>query len=254
MKLVKNLFALMLVCMIAFSCKSEKKEGEVTDEAAQEEVSEATDDMTSETTETTLDQDAPEAEGEHATEADGEHDSMAEGEVESEEMDAPEEPKKITVVFPKDTKLQNEVKDAMKVFVDGNPEMKAHFQNAYAFAVFPKITKGGLGIGGAGGHGLVFDDKTVIGQSKLGQATFGLQAGGQTYMEVIFFEDQPALDRFTAGKVKFSGQASAVALKDGASADIDYQDGVAIFTKTIGGLMAEASVGGQSFKYKSGIN
>jgi len=254
MKLVKNLFALMLVCMIAFSCKSEKKEGEVTDEAAQEEVSEATDDMTSETTETTLDQDAPEAEGEDATEADGEHDSMAEGEVESEEMDAPEEPKKITVVFPKDTKLQNEVKDAMKVFVDGNPEMKAHFQNAYGFAVFPKITKGGLGIGGAGGKGLVFDDKTVIGESKLGQATFGLQAGGQTYMEVIFFEDQPALDRFTAGKVKFSGQASAVALKDGASADIDYQDGVAIFTKTIGGLMAEASVGGQSFKYKPGVN
>ena len=246
MKLVKNLFALMLVCMIAFSCKSEKKEGDVTDEAAQEEVSEATDDMTSETTETTLDEDAPEAEGEDAPEA--------EGEVASEETDAPEEPKKITVVFPKDTKLQNEVKDAIKVFVDGNPEMKAHFQSAYAFAVFPKITKGGLGIGGAGGHGLVFDDKTVIGQSKLGQATFGLQAGGQTYMEVIFFKDQPALDRFTAGKVKFSGQASAVALKDGASADIDYQDGVAIFTKTIGGLMAEASVGGQGFKYSPGIN
>ena len=246
MKLVKNLFALMLVCMIAFSCKSEKKEGDVTDEAAQEEVSEATDDMTSETTETTLDEDAPEAEGEDAPEA--------EGEVASEETDAPEEPKKITVVFPKDTKLQNEVKDAIKVFVDGNPEMKTHFQSAYAFAVFPKITKGGLGIGGAGGPGLVFDDKTVIGESKLGQATFGLQAGGQTYMEVIFFEDQPALDRFTAGKVKFSGQASAVALKDGASADIDYQDGVAIFTKTIGGLMAEASVGGQSFKYKPGIN
>lgn len=263
MKLVKNLFALMLVCMIAFSCKSEKKEGDVTDEAAQEEVSDATDD--DKTSETTLDQDAPKAEGEHATEADGEHANEAEGEhadavgehapdAEGEDNDAPEEPKKITVVYPKDTKLQSEVKDAMKVFVDSNPEMKDHFQKAYGFAVFPKITKGGLGIGGAGGHGLVFDDKTVIGESKLGQATFGLQAGGQTYMEVIFFEDQPALDRFTAGKVKFSGQASAVALKDGASADIDYQDGVAIFTKTIGGLMAEASVGGQSFKYKPGIN
>jgi len=142
----------------------------------------------------------------------------------------------------------------MKQLVDGNPEMDAYFHKAYGFAVFPKITKGGLGIGGAGGKGLVFDNKTVIGESRLAQATFGLQAGGQQYMEVIFFEDQPALDRFIAGKVKFSGQASAVALKDGASADIDYQDGVAIFTKTIGGLMAEASVGGQSFKYKPGIN
>ena len=122
------------------------------------------------------------------------------------------------------------------------------------FVFFPKITKGGLGIGGAGGKGLVFDNKTVVGESKLAQATFGLQAGGQQYMEIVLFEDQAAFDRFTAGKVKFSGQASAVALKDGASADIDYQDGVAIFTKTIGGLMAEASVGGQSFKYNPGIN
>lgn len=248
MKLVKNLLALMLVCMIAFSCKSEKKEGDVTDEAAQEEVSEATDDMTSETTETTLDQDATEADGEHAPEADSEHATEAEAE------DAPEEPKQITVVYPKDSKLANEVKASIKTFLEKNPGLKEHFDNAYGFAVFPKITKAGLGIGGAGGHGLVFDDKTVIGESKLSQATFGLQAGGQTYMELIFFEDQPALDRFTAGKIKFSGQASAVALKDGASADIDYQDGVAIFTKTIGGLMAEASVGGQGFKYSPGIN
>jgi lipid-binding SYLF domain-containing protein len=244
MKLLKNLLALMLVCMIAFSCKSEKKEGDVTDEAAQEEVSESTDEMTSETTETTLEEDAPEAEA--APEA--------EGEVESEEIDAPEEPKQITVIFPKDTKLQNEVKAALKEFAKSNPKVEAYLHTAYGFAFFPKITKGGLGIGGAGGAGLVFDDRTVIGESKLAQATFGLQAGGQQYMEIILFEDQPALDRFTAGKVKFSGQASAVALKDGASADVDYQDGVAIFTKTIGGLMAEASVGGQSFKYKPGIN
>ncbi len=250
MKLMKNLLALMLVCTIAFSCKSEKKEGDVTDEAAQEEVSESTDEMTSETTETTLEEDAPEAEVAPEAEATPE----VEGEVESEEIDTPEEPKQITVVFPKDTKLQNEVKAALAQFAKSNPKVEAHLHTAYAFAFFPKIAKGGLGIGGAGGHGLVFDDKTVIGESKLSQATFGLQAGGQTYMEIILFEDQPALDRFTKGKMKFSGQVSAVALKDGASADIDYQEGVAIFTKTIGGLMAEASVGGQGFKYKPGIN
>lgn len=241
MKLMKLLFTLMLVSAIAFSCKSEKKEAG--------EAGEAVDAAVEETTETTeAEQEEAEA-TEEVTEA-----ASEEAADEAEETTEPVAEKKITVVFPKDTKLQNEVKDAIKHFVDGNPEMESHFQSAYGFAVFPKITKGGLGIGGAGGHGLVFDDKTVIGESKLAQATFGLQAGGQQYMEVIFFEDQPALNRFTAGKVKFSGQASAVALKDGASVDIDYQDGVAIFTKTIGGLMAEASVGGQSFKYKPGIN
>jgi len=243
MKLVKIFFTLILVCSLAFSCKSEKKEAAVD---GVEESTEESDEPVSETTVAV--EEGTEATSEEATEAVETTDEAVEeaGEVVEE--------KKITVVFPKDTKLQDEVKVALAEFAKSNPKVEAHLHTAYAFAFFPKITKAGLGIGGAGGHGLVFDDKTVIGESKLAQATFGLQAGGQTYMEIILFEDQPALDRFTKGKVKFSGQASAVALKDGASADIDYQDGVAIFTKTIGGLMAEASVGGQSFKYKPGIN
>ena len=61
------------------------------------------------------------------------------------------------------------------------------------------------------------------------------------------------MDRFKSGKLKFSGQASAVALKEGASVDIAYQDGVAIFTKIKGGVMAEASLGGQKFSYSDGI-
>lgn len=246
MKLLRILFALLVITAISFSCKTEKKEaGEAVDTAVEE------------TTETTEATEATE-EGTESAEEGGEAaaDAAEEGaeEAADESEEAVPQEKKITVIFPKDTKLQNEVKEAMKELTDGNPELEGHFHDAYAFAVFPKITKGGLGIGGAGGHGLVFDNKTVIGQSNLAQATFGLQAGGQQYMEVIFFEDQPALERFIGGKVKFSGQASAVALKDGASVDIDYQDGVAIFTKTIGGLMAEASVGGQTFKYKPGIN
>lgn len=239
---MKLLFAVMLVSAVAFSCKSEKKEATEAVETAVEETTEAA-------------EEGAEATSEEASEAEAVAEEAA-SEVAEEATEAAEAvaEKKITVVFPKDTKLQEEVKEAMKALATENPEIEAHFYKEYAFAVFPKITKAGLGIGGAGGHGLVFDDKTVIGESKLAQGTFGLQAGGQQYMEVIFFEDQAALDRFTGGKVKFSGQASAVALKDGASADIDYQDGVAIFTKTIGGLMAEASVGGQSFKYKPGIN
>lgn len=239
---MKLLFAVMLVSAVAFSCKSEKKDATEAVETAVEETTEAV-------------EEGAEATSEEASEAEAVAEEAA-SEVAEEATEAAEavSEKKITVVFPKDTKLQEEVKEAMKALASENPEIEAHFYKEYAFAVFPKITKAGLGIGGAGGHGLVFDNKTVIGESKLAQGTFGLQAGGQQYMEVIFFEDQAALDRFTGGKVKFSGQASAVALKDGASADINYQDGVAIFTKTIGGLMAEASVGGQSFKYKPGIN
>lgn len=242
MKLMKLLFTLMLVSAIAFSCKSEKKEAGEAVDAAVEETTEAVEEGTD-----AVEEGTEAAEEEVSEAADAAEDAV-------EDAVEPVTEKKITVIFPKDTKLQNEVKASLAEFAKSNPKVEAHLHTAYAFAFFPKITKGGLGIGGAGGKGLVFDDKTVVGESRLAQATFGLQAGGQQYMEIILFEDQAAFDRFTAGKVKFSGQASAVALKDGASADIDYQDGVAIFTKTIGGLMAEASVGGQSFKYKPGIN
>lgn len=248
MKLFKILIALVLVSMIAFSCKSDKKAGDVVDDAV-----EATTDAADAAAETA--DDAVEAVSDAADEA-GEAVSDAADDAVEAVTDAIEEvaPKQITVVYPRDTKLQNEVKASIKTFVEKNPDLQKYFDKAYGFAVFPKIAKGGLGVGGAGGHGLVFDDKTVVGGSKMSQATIGLQAGGQTYMEAIFFKDQAALDRFTKGKMKFSGQVSAVALKDGASADAAYQDGVAVFTKAIGGLMAEASIGGQGFKYEPGIN
>lgn len=45
-----------------------------------------------------------------------------------------------------------------------------------------------------------------------------------------------------------------MALKEGATIDAAYQDGVAVFTLTRGGLMYEASIGGQYFKYEPKIN
>ncbi len=245
MNFMKRFFTLMLLGALIFSCKSEKKEASDAAEDSVEAVSEAGEE-TGETTEAT---------GEATEEAAEEGDAAAaeEGEEAADES-TEEEEKKLVVYYPRDSKLANETEEAIKELYKSNPTIQQHFYDAYGFAVYPKITKGGLGVGGAGGKGLVFEDYKVVGGASLAQATLGLQAGGQQYMEIIFFEDKAALDRFKAGKIKFSGQASAVALKDGASADIDYQDGVAVFTKAKGGLMAEASLGGQKFKYKDGIN
>jgi hypothetical protein len=234
MKIIKNLFAIMLVVMIAFSCKSEKKESDSTSEevVVEEEISDATEETQMEESSQTSDE---------TTEATEEA---------TEEV---VQDKKITVVYPKDTKLENEVEKAILSLVKDNPEIEDHFNSSYGFAIFPVITKAGLALGGAGGNGLVFEDKSVIGSASMAQATFGLQAGGQQYQEVIFFEKKVALDKFKGGKIKFSGQVSAVAIKAGTSLDLKYQDGVAIFTKVKGGLMAEASAGGQKFKYQDGI-
>lgn len=154
-----------------------------------------------------------------------------------------------TVNYPKDAAMAAEVDASLKSMLKENPSLAKGFASAYGYAFFPKITKAGLGIGGAGGKGLVFEKGVVIGSSTLMQGTFGLQAGGQQYQEIIFFENKAALDKFTNGKFKLAAEASAVALKSGASVDVAYQDGVSIFTKTLGGVMAEASVGAQKFKY-----
>ncbi len=237
MKVLKNLFAIALVLTIAFSCKSEKKESDsateevATEEVVTEEVSESSDESAVAETEAMEEN----TEAEEALETEG------------------DEAKKITVVYPKDTKLANEVQKAIKSLVKDNPTIEKHFYSSYGFAIYPNVTKAGFILGGAGGKGLVFEDKTVIGRSDMSQATFGLQAGGQQYQEVIFFENKAALDNFTKGKIKFSGQASAVAIKSGVSYDLKYKDGVAIFTKVKAGIMAEASAGGQKFKYKDGI-
>ena len=56
-------------------------------------------------------------------------------------------------------------------------------------------------------------------------------------------------DRFTQSKLEFAAQATAVAANEGAGANADYHEGVAIFMMVKGGLMAEAAIGGQKFKF-----
>jgi lipid-binding SYLF domain-containing protein len=146
--------------------------------------------------------------------------------------------------------LKTDADEALSKMIEEVPKLETFKTKAYAYVVFPKITKAGIGIGGAAGQGIVYKDHDPVGTSKLKQASVGLQLGGQQYSEVIFFENEEAFEHFTNGNLKFDAQASAVAITKGASADVSYSDGVAVFTQAIGGLMYEASLGGQHFTYK----
>ncbi len=147
--------------------------------------------------------------------------------------------------------LINDSNEALKTMLEKTPKLESFYNESYGYVVFPKITKAGITIGGAMGNGIVFRDNKVVGSSKLKQATLGLQFGGQQYTEVIFFENEASFNKFINGKLKFDGQASAVAIKAGASIDVAYQEGVSVFTMPKGGLMYEASLGGQHFQYKA---
>jgi lipid-binding SYLF domain-containing protein len=139
---------------------------------------------------------------------------------------------------------------ALDAMIEKQPKLQSYKDKSYGYAVFPKVTKGAIGIGGAGGKGIVYQNHTPTGQSTLSQVTIGFQAGGQQYKEVIFFENEEAYKKFTNKKVKFDGQASAVAITEGGSVDVAFKDGLAVFTQTSGGLMFEASIGGQHFSFK----
>jgi hypothetical protein len=146
-----------------------------------------------------------------------------------------------------------------------------YFESAYGYALFPTIGKGGIGIGGAHGKGRVYAQGQYVGDSTMTQVTVGFQLGGQAFSQIVFFKDRASFEEFTSGNFEFSAQATAVAITAGVSAEANtgggmaagasggrndattvhggYRKGMAIFTIAKGGLMYEATLGGQKFTY-----
>lgn len=145
----------------------------------------------------------------------------------------------------------SDVPAVIQKFKDKDPGLAKVFADAHGYAVFPTVGKGGMVVGAARGKGYVYQGGRLIGRSTLTQVSIGLQLGGQAYSEVVFLKDAAALDSFKSGRLKLDAQASAVALTARASADLAYRNGVAIVTMAKGGLMYEASVGGQKFSFKA---
>ncbi len=135
-------------------------------------------------------------------------------------------------------------------FKSADPNLNLFFKEAYGYAVFHSVTKGGIGLGGAYSKGQVFEKGKFIGTIALHQITIGLQLGGQVFSEIIFFKDRETLEKFKANSLTLAAQASAIAADKGSSANIDYNAGVAVFTLGKSGYMVEASVGGQKFIFK----
>jgi lipid-binding SYLF domain-containing protein len=147
-----------------------------------------------------------------------------------------------------------EAEKTVKTYKKTDPGLVPFFEKSAGYAVFSRVGKGGVGVGGAYGRGVLFEKGKATGKVSLTQLTVGLQLGGQAYSEIIFFETEKALTEFKGSNFAFSAQASAVALKSGASANAKYRDGVAVFTATKAGLMFEGSLGGQKFNYERFAN
>lgn len=160
--------------------------------------------------------------------------------------------------------------DGTMMAFEVNDRVAPYFKHSYAWAVFPSVAKGGFVIGGAYGKGRVYRKDEVMGTVSLTKLTVGFQVGGQVFSEIIFLEDERAYDEFTSGSYEFGATASAVAITAGAQlqagttgssanvsvgpgtaaqADTGFRKGMAVFTLTLGGLMYEAAIGGQKFRF-----
>jgi lipid-binding SYLF domain-containing protein len=148
------------------------------------------------------------------------------------------------------TELTTDSQAALTDMKTADPSLDDFLKKSYGYVIFPSVGKGGFIAGGAYGRGQVFEKGQPVGWSEMSQATIGAQAGGQTFSELIVFEDDATMARFKEGKIAFAANASAVALKSGAASSARYTEGVATFVKPQGGLMFEASVGGQKFRYQ----
>lgn len=165
--------------------------------------------------------------------------------------------------------MADKYSDTIDVFIKSDA-VKPFFNEAYGYAVFPRVGKGGIILGGAYGAGRVFKQRSISGTAALMKISVGFQLGGQAFSEIIFFEDKRAYNEFTSGTFEFDGSLSAVLITTaaqaqagtqgssagvslgpatGTQAEANYTKGMAVFIHTLGGLMYEMSIGGQKFSF-----
>ncbi|WP_344930864.1 YSC84-related protein [Aquimarina addita] len=148
-----------------------------------------------------------------------------------------------------DQKVINDAEKAKTSLLKLKVGLNDFFDTSAGYVIFPNVGKGGFIIGGASGNGAVYENGVLVGMANLKKLNIGLQAGGQLVTEVIFFETEEDLNEFKSDEYEFSAEASAIALKSGVAVNAKYDDGVAVFAMPKEGLMVDASVGGQKFKY-----
>lgn len=150
----------------------------------------------------------------------------------------------------KDDKIMADSETAKKAFLNDDPGLSIFFEDAYGYIILPNVGKAAWSVGAAMGNGVAYERGKRVGFARMTQVTVGFQIGGQAYSELVFFQTKEAFERFKEGKVEMSAQVSAVAAASGVSANAKYTDGVLVFTRAKKGLMYEASIGGQQFKFR----
>jgi lipid-binding SYLF domain-containing protein len=141
--------------------------------------------------------------------------------------------------------LQQSAQAALNEMTTTDPTLREVLDRSAGYAIFPEVGKGAFVVGGAYGRGVVYERGKMIGFADISQASVGLQAGGQSFTELVVFMSQDALNRLRGGKFDVGAVAEAVALTKGVAREANFSNGVGVFVVPRGGLMAGVSVQGQ---------
>jgi lipid-binding SYLF domain-containing protein len=138
---------------------------------------------------------------------------------------------------------------AFASFKAKDPTLQSLLNKSVGWAIFPDIGKAAFWVGGSYGRGEVFERGKLIGYADLTSVSAGFTWGAQSYSQLLLFLRQDDLDKFKRGDWSLEGNVSAVLLTTGAASRTDPSKGVIAIVDTKGGAMAEASLGGQHFRF-----
>ncbi|MAQ75288.1 MAG: hypothetical protein CL613_03015 [Aquimarina sp.] len=144
--------------------------------------------------------------------------------------------------------------EVKQMMIEKDEALAEFFDNSEGYVIFPSVGKGGFIVGGAYGRGVVFEDGMHVGNASLKQLDVGLQAGGKSYSEIIFFETEEALNKFKDDKFELSAEVSATIIDEGVAKKAKFKDNVLVMIMPRKGLMVDASIGAQRFDYEKDMN
>lgn len=147
------------------------------------------------------------------------------------------------------TALKDEAQATITRMEAQDSTLADRINNAYGYAVFPEVGQAAVGIGGSSGKGIVYKGGQRVGHVTLSQASLGPQVGGDTFAELIIFQDEHALNRLMNNSIEFGADANATFVKAGAAGAANFANGVQVYVMPKGGLMAGAAINGQKFHY-----
>ena len=147
------------------------------------------------------------------------------------------------------TTLRQEADSTLAKALRQNPYVETYVTSSIAYAIFPTVGKGGLIVAGGYGKGILFEKGTMVGYCDATQLSVGAIIGGQSFSELVFIQTPDALEKFKSGDLALDAKVSAIAMDKTATKEARYQNGVAVIFVDPMGLMAEASAGGQKFRY-----